>query len=143
MEAAAHEMTGRQATAAPFLITVRCIRAGLAVCLLAVGTYANPLYAQQLIFDCEWQLSSPPYSTEFQVNVSEETATRSDSETKYLLLSMSDNAVWLQQKTTNEQMIAIATLSRSPIGGAWTDTQLPADGTASVVSGGYCIERAQ
>lgn len=143
MATTAHETTGRQATAAPFLINVSCIRVGLAMWLLAVGTYATPLYAQQLIFDCKWQLSSPPYSTEFQVNVAEATAARTDSETEYVLLSVSDNAVWLKQKTTNEQMIAIATFSRSRTGGAWTDTQLLADGVASVITGGYCTERAQ
>ena len=133
---------GRQATVAPFAMIGRCTGRGFAVWTFTIICSAS-LHAQTLIFDCEWKESSPPYSTEFQVDVDAGTASRSDSDTQYQLLSFTREAVWLIQKATSDRMIAVATISRSEIGGTWTDTQLFADGNTSPISGGYCVERSK
>jgi hypothetical protein len=115
----------------------------VATFLFIPASVGTPLLAESLIFNCKWQEASPPYSAEFRINVDDGTATRSDSDAKYSILAVSEEAVWLKQRETSGQMIAIATFSRSDEGGAWTDTQLLADGRASQISGGYCVERLQ
>lgn len=131
---------GRQATVAPSAMIGRYSGIGFAVWAFAIiGT--TSLHAQTLNFDCKWHESSPPYSTEFQVDLNAGTASRSDSDTQYKVLSSSDEAVWLIQNANSDRMIAVATISRSEVGGTWTDTQLFADGNTSPISGGSCVER--
>ncbi|MFQ1699526.1 hypothetical protein ACJ5NV_02910 [Loktanella agnita] len=101
-------------------------------------------------FSCQWGWENTAdangrgggaaYPASFTVDPSARTATHAPAAQGYALTAITTEAVWLLKTITSDSAINIVTIRRSPEGGAWTDTVLNSDGTATVVSGGYCME---
>jgi hypothetical protein len=113
-----------------------------AACLCLAAILGTPLRAEQSEFRCEWQDSETPYPATIKVNTEQRTASRDDESSAWVLLGANDKAIWIAAENSlpNSMLIAIQTVERSSVGGKWTETVLTADGAASAVSGGYCVE---
>ena len=112
---------------------------------LWVACNASSANAEDLIFRCEWRESSPPYIVTFTVDLSNGVASRSDETSDWKVVEANGRAVWLVAENTlpDSYYVSVQTIERSPVGGQWIDTVLPADGAASVIAGGYCVELTQ
>lgn len=98
-----------------------------------------------LSFDCQWN-HQEINATVVTITVDPKTMTayRSDSNATYEVAQLNDLGVWLKLERlvpSIERSIVVQTISRSAVGGKWTDTFLYADGTVSTVVGGYCVEK--
>jgi hypothetical protein len=90
-------------------------------------------------------VSETPYLVTIEIDTEKRTAFRSDESSKWILLEANDKAVWIAagNNLPNSVLVAIQTLERSSVGGNWAEAVLTANGEASAISGGYCVELKQ
>ena len=114
------------------------LRTFAALILLTAPQFAH---AEVIELSCEWQISQPSYLVDFSIDTSSKQVRRSDTAGVYTLLLISEYGIWITPQTDSSGALVVQTMQRSPVGGAWSDVWLMADGSANETVGGYCVEK--
>ena len=107
---------------------------------VALVTATSMAGAQPLSFLCSWEDRD---LIEISVDTNTNTATRDDGGQNYVVLKLTDVALWLAvYESRNQYGLAIQMIerSRSP-GGLWLDVIIASTGTVSPIAGGVCWEQ--